>query len=123
MVRIYMKPREKAVGQGTWFGGGRPLYRELVMQARASGIMNAVAHHTHFGYSNSGKLQDEGFEIPNPDLTMCVELIADRGQLEHFCRTHGTLLKNKVIIYKHIEHWDVLGHEIATEEALKETTL
>ncbi|WP_454859419.1 DUF190 domain-containing protein [Rhizobium binxianense] len=123
MVRIYMKPREKAIGKGTWFGGGKPLYRELVMQAKASGIMNAVAHHTHFGYSNSGKLQDEGFEIPNPDLTMCVELIADREQLEAFCQIHGAILKNKVIIYKHIEHWDVLGHEITTEEALKEVAL
>ncbi|TAY31863.1 chloride channel protein [Rhizobium leguminosarum] len=123
MIRIYLKPREKAVGKGGWFGGGKPLYRELVMQAKAAGIMNAVAHHTHFGYSNSGKLQDEGFEIPNPDLTMCVELIADRGQLEEFCRTHGSILTNKVIIYKHIEHWDVLGHEIATDEALKQAAL
>ncbi len=123
MVRIYMKPREKAVGTGGWFSGGKPLYRELVMQAKVAGIMNAVAHHTHFGYSNSGKLQDEGFEIPNPDLTMCVELIADREQLEAFCSTHGAVLKNKVIIYKHIEHWDVHGHEIATEEALKKATV
>ncbi|MGO6986389.1 DUF190 domain-containing protein [Rhizobium leguminosarum] len=123
MVRIYMKPREKAVGTGGWFSGGKPLYRELVMQAKAAGIMNAVAHHTHFGYSNSGKLQDEGFEIPNPDLTMCVELIADREQLEAFCSMHGAVLKNKVIIYKHIEHWDVHGHEIATEEALTKATV
>lgn len=121
MVRIYMKPREKALGTGGWFGGGRPLYRELVVQAKASGIMNAVAHRTHFGYSNSGKLQDEGFEIPNPDLTMCVELIGDRELLEEFCRTHGSLLKNKVIIYKHIEHWDVLDHALTTEDALTDT--
>ncbi|RDL46292.1 Chloride/fluoride channel protein [Ensifer sp. M14] len=121
MVRIYMKPREKAVGTGGWFGGGKPLYRELVMQAKATGIMKAVAHHTHFGYSNSGKLQDEGFEIPNPDLTMCVELIGDRELLEEFCRTHGSLLKNKVIIYKHIEHWDVLDHALTTEDALTDT--
>ena len=122
MVRIYMKPRETAVGKSAWFGGGKPLYRELVMQAKGAGIMNAVAHNTHFGYSNHGKLQEEGLEIPNPDLTMCVELIAERERLEDFCRTHGALLKNKVIIYKHIEHWDVLGHEIATEEVLKEAT-
>lgn len=121
MVRIYMKPREKALGTGGWFGGGKPLYRELVVQAKASGIMNAVAHRTHFGYSNSGKLQDEGFEIPNPDLTMCVELIGDRELLEEFCRTHGSLLKNKVIIYKHIEHWDVLDHALTTEDALTDT--
>ncbi|MGO7673601.1 DUF190 domain-containing protein [Rhizobium ruizarguesonis] len=116
MVRIYMKPREKTPGSGGRLFGGRPLYRELVMQAKAAGIMNAVAHHTHFGYSNGGKLQDEGVEIPNPDLTMCVELIAARDQLETFCRTHGDLLKAKVVIYKHIEHWDIVGHDAVAEE-------
>ncbi|MFX9181059.1 DUF190 domain-containing protein, partial [Acinetobacter baumannii] len=87
--RIYLKPREKAVGVGRRFLGARLLYRELVMQAKAAGIMNATAHHTHFGYSNRGKLEDEGYEVPNPDLTMCVELIAPRPDLEEFCRTHG----------------------------------
>ncbi|MFD2032819.1 hypothetical protein ACFSKM_25935 [Ancylobacter dichloromethanicus] len=80
--------------------------------------MNAVAHHTHFGYSNGGKLQDEGVEIANPDLTMCVELIAPRDQLETFCRTHGKLLERKVIVYKHLEHWDVVGGELVADEAL-----
>jgi H+/Cl- antiporter ClcA/PII-like signaling protein len=116
MVRIYMKPREKTPGSGGRLFGGRPLYRELVMQAKTAGIMNAVAHHTHFGYSNGGKLQDEGVEIPNPDLTMCVELIAPRDQLETFCRTHGDLLKAKVVIYKHIEHWDIVGHDAVAGE-------
>ncbi|RYH64521.1 MAG: hypothetical protein EON54_06365 [Alcaligenaceae bacterium] len=119
MVRIYMKPREKAVGTGNRLFGGKPLYRELVMQAKAAGIMNATAHHTHFGYSNSGKLEDEGFELSNPDLTMCVELIAPREELEDFCRTHGDLLKRKVIIYKHIEHWDLVGEALTADDALK----
>jgi hypothetical protein len=43
----------------------------------------------------------------NPHLTMCVELIGPRGELEDFCRRHGDLLANKVIVYKHLEHWSV----------------
>jgi len=117
MIRIYLRPREKTPGSG-WFNA-KPLYRELVLQAKAAGIMNAVAHNTHFGYSGHGKLQDEGLEIPNPELTMCVELIGPRDQLETFCRTHGALLQRKVIVYKHLEHWDVVGHEVAAEDALK----
>jgi H+/Cl- antiporter ClcA/PII-like signaling protein len=119
LVRIYMKPRDKAAGRGSRIFGGRPLYRELVLQAKTAGIINATAHHTHFGYSNHGKLADEGYEISNPDLTMCVELIAPREKLEEFCRTHGDLLKRKVIIYKHIEHWDLVGEEVVAGEALK----
>ncbi len=119
MVRIYLKPREKMPGKGSWFSA-KPLYRELVMQAKAHGIMNAIAHHTHFGYSNHGKVQEDGFEMPNPELTMCVELISERHKLEDFCKTHSALLKQKVIIYKHIEHWDVSGQRIVADEGLKE---
>jgi PII-like signaling protein len=119
MIRIYLKPREKAVGAGRRFFGPRPLYRELVMQAKAAGIMNATAHHTHFGYSNRGKLEDEGFEVPNPDLTMCVELIAPRPDLEEFCRTHGDMLKHKVIVYKHVEHWNVTGDVVKIDDVLR----
>ncbi|KQZ91801.1 chloride channel protein [Rhizobium sp. Root564] len=117
MVRIYLRPGEKVGAAKRWFGG-KPLYRELVIQAKAAGIINAVAHHTTFGYSNHGKLQSEGVEIQNPDLTMCVELIAPKQDLETFCRTHGELLRRKVVIYKHIEQWEVLGEEISAEDAL-----
>jgi hypothetical protein len=27
--------------------------------------------------------------------------------LETFCRKHGDLLKGKMIVYKHMEHWDI----------------
>jgi PII-like signaling protein len=108
MIRIYLKPRDK-VGPGTartlW--SSRPLYRELVRQAKADGIMNAVAHHTHYGFSNRGALQGQESEAVNPQLTMCVELIGPRGELEAFCRRHGDLLADKVIVYKHLEHWRI----------------
>ncbi|MCX7318942.1 MAG: DUF190 domain-containing protein [Hyphomicrobiales bacterium] len=122
LVRIYMKPREKAPGSGSRLFGGRPLYREIVLQAKAAGIMNAAAHHTHFGYSNRGKLEDEGFDISNPDLTICIELIATRDELERFCRTHGDLLRRKVIVYKHIEHWDLISEDIAVDDPLAAKT-
>jgi len=117
MIRIYMKPRDNAreARLKTLFNA-KPLYRQLVEQAKAAGIMNAVAHHTHYGYSNHGRIQDEGVEIGNPDLTMCVELIGPRDQLETFCRAHGDLLRNKVIIYKHLEHWRIAADEVEASE-------
>jgi PII-like signaling protein len=106
MIRIYMKPGDKArEARLNTFFNAKPLYRQLVEEAKAAGIMNAIAHHIHYGYSNHGDIQVEGVEIGNPDLTMCVELIGDREELEEFCRTHGALLNTKVIIYKHLEHW------------------
>jgi H+/Cl- antiporter ClcA/PII-like signaling protein len=117
MVRIYLRPREKTP-RSKWYSA-KPLYRDLVVQAKAAGIMNAVAHTTNIGYSNHGRLQHDGVEIPNPDLTMCVELIAPRDKLEAFCRTHGSMLKGKVIVYKHLEHWDVVGTDLTTDDGLR----
>ncbi|MDR3469196.1 MAG: voltage-gated chloride channel family protein [Xanthobacteraceae bacterium] len=118
MLRIYMTPREKTPKDGKSLFGTRPLYRELILAAKSAGIMNAVAHHTHFGYSNHGKAEDAGFELPNPDLTMCVELISTRDQLEAFSRTHGAWLKGKVVVYKQIEHWDIVDQPSIADAAV-----
>jgi H+/Cl- antiporter ClcA/PII-like signaling protein len=107
MVWIYLKPSDKAAKTGRGFWNGKPLYRELVAQAKEDGIMNAIAHNTHYGYSNHGPVRANGAEITDPHLTMCVELIGHRDQLELFCRRHGDLLASKVIVYKHLEHWSI----------------
>jgi H+/Cl- antiporter ClcA/PII-like signaling protein len=117
MVRIYLQPKERArEGKKSMFGT-RPLYRELILAAKRAGLMNAVTHHTHFGYSNHGQPQEEGLEVRNPDLTVCVELIGDRAQLEDFCRRHGAWLSKKVIVYQHLEHWDIVSQAAVSDEA------
>ncbi len=118
MVRIYLTPRErrKVPGLKGWLSSP-PLYRELVNTAKTDGIINAVAHHTHYGYSKGGKIRGTDPEIGNPDLTMCVELIGQREQLELFCRRHGDMLTDKVVIYKHLEHWEVHRNELETHDA------
>ncbi|MFT3976600.1 MAG: DUF190 domain-containing protein [Sphingomonas bacterium] len=123
MIRIYMKPSDK-VGRGgaRSFWSAKPLYRVLVATAKEDGILNAVAHHTHYGYSNHGAIRENGVEVSDPHLTMCVELIGERDRLELFCRRHGDLLAKKVIVYKHLEHWSVgpkgVSHHSATEAEL-----
>jgi H+/Cl- antiporter ClcA/PII-like signaling protein len=118
MVRIYIKPADKRKQPGLrGFLSARPLYRELVDAAKKDGIINAVAHHTHYGFSNHGRIRAHDPELGNSDLTMCIELVAPKEQLELFCRTHGDLLKGKMIIYKHIEHWDIHGHDVEMHDA------
>ncbi|WP_084579524.1 DUF190 domain-containing protein [Sphingomonas azotifigens] len=116
MIRIYMKPSDKAPGATRW--SRKPLYRALVAQAKRDGILNAVAHHTHYGYSNHGPMRENGAELADPHLTMCVELIGQRGELERFCETHGALLADKVIVYKHLEQWRVGPQGVRHEDAL-----
>ena len=87
---------------------GRALYQELVLQAKRAGLVNAVAHTIPInGFSNHGQVQQHETESINAELTMCVELVAPRVQLEKFCREHGAMLKDKIIVYKHLEHWKV----------------
>lgn len=111
MVRVYMKPKDKYQKADTSrikaAFRAKPLYRELVQQAKQAGLVNAIAHHTHYGFSNHDAVQTSGVENINLDLTMCVEIIGPRNQLEIFCRTHAEMLQGKVIVYKHLEHWHV----------------
>ncbi len=43
----------------------------------------------------------------NTELTVCVEIIGHKTELETFCRQHGSLFQNKVIVYKHLERWQI----------------
>ncbi len=108
MLRVYMKPSDR-IGQRSlrtlW--GAKPLYRELIQTAKADGIINAVAQHTHYGFSNHGPIREHGSETADPHLTICVELVGERDQLDLFCRRNGDLLGDKVIVYKQLEHWSV----------------
>jgi H+/Cl- antiporter ClcA/PII-like signaling protein len=112
MIRIYLKPSEKQTQPGLrGFLSSRPVYRELIDAAKKEDLMNANAHHSHYGFSNRSEASAHDPEAGNPELTICVELIASKDQLENFCMAHGDLLKDKVVIYKHIERWDIHGPE------------
>jgi H+/Cl- antiporter ClcA/PII-like signaling protein len=113
-VRIYMASRDKKASKGLRGIFGKPLYQDIIDAAKADGILNANAHNTHYGYSNNGQVQTNNSELPNPSLTLCVELIGAREELETFVRKHGDLLKGKVIVYKHMEHWEIGPHDSLT---------
>ena len=121
-VRIYMTPGERRKHMEKGFkrllSGCPPLYKEIIMAARQDGLLNATAHHTHFGFSGRGQVQGNDMEISNPSLNMCVELIAPRDQLEEFCRAHGMLLHDKVVVYKNMEHWEIGMPSLQSDETM-----
>lgn len=120
-VRIYMMQGERSKKPGTglknWLSGSTPLYRAIIKTAKQDGLMNATAHHTHYGFSGNGHVQSGDLETPNPSLNLYVELIGPREELELFCRKHGTLLKDKMVLYKHIEHWEISARSVHAIEA------
>lgn len=116
-LRIYLRQGERRPGKGLRGLFRRPLYHELIDLAKAEGIPNASSHITHYGYSNHGKAQSDGVEGPNPNLSVCVELIDHRDRLESFCRKHADILRDRVIIYKHLEHWELHAHQLDVSDA------
>ncbi len=106
MLRIYLKPSDKIGPRRFW--GAKPLYRELIRTAKADGIINAVAQNTHYGFSNHEPIGRTARKLPIRNLTICVELVGDRDQLDlSLLRRHGDLIGDKVIVYKRLEHWTI----------------
>lgn len=116
-LRIYLPQGETHQGVGLRALFGRPLFRELIDLAKRAGILNAASHPTHYGYSNNGRVHAVGAEVSNPHLNVCVELIDQRDRLEQFCHQHAELLKNRVLVYKHLEHWELHDQQLDVSEA------
>lgn len=111
-LRIYLPQGETRHGMGLRSLFGRPLYRELIDLAKAEGILNATSHVTDHGYSKNGRVPAEGVEVPNPHLSVFIELIDHRDRLEEFCRQHADQLKDRVIVYKQIENWELPDQQL-----------
>lgn len=116
-LRIYLP--QGATRHGTGFRSmfGRPLFRELIDLAKQFGILNAASHSTQYGYSNHGRVPADGVEALNPHLSVCVELIDHRDRLEEFCHEHADLLKDRVMVYKHLEHWELHAKHLDVSDA------
>ena len=73
-LRIFLTARER---RNKGFRGlfGKPVYQEIIHAAKEDGVLNAIAHRMHFGYSGQSKVEHDKHEIPNEYLTLCVELI------------------------------------------------
>jgi PII-like signaling protein len=105
-LRIFMTPRDRRKKKGFRSLFVKPLYQEIISAAKEHGLINAIAQRTHYGYSGQGIIQSDNSEVPNANLSLCVELIAVREQLESFCQSQGELLRDKVVVYEKLEHWE-----------------
>jgi H+/Cl- antiporter ClcA/PII-like signaling protein len=109
-LRIYLVPKERGKPRG-WRGlFTRPLYRDIIEAAKQDSMLTALAQRASYGFTGQAQIQTDITEMTNENLVLYVEIIGERHKLEQFCRTHGNLLKGKVIIYKELEHWDIIEH-------------
>jgi PII-like signaling protein len=109
-LRIYIEPAHKVRhGERSLFRKIFPksAYIHILTEAKKDGILNASVYNTHGGYSSAGNIQSFSPEGDNSKLSMCVELIAKKEELEQFFLKHRDLLRSKVVIYKDVEFWDI----------------
>ena len=107
-LQIFIKPKDKIKSESL-MERLRPkqVYRELVKNAKADGLMNASVYQTLSGFSADDKIRVAHPELDNLDLAMCVELIDEKPKLEEFCKNNAALLKGRMIVYKAVEFWDI----------------
>jgi H+/Cl- antiporter ClcA/PII-like signaling protein len=114
-LRIFLTGRErKKKGLRGLFA--RPVYQEIIHAAKRAGVMNAIANRMHFGYSGGGKIEHDSHEAPNEYLTLCVELVGPRTQLESFCLANSELLRNRVAIFEQLERWEIGNLDVVEDE-------
>lgn len=107
-LRIYLKTGEK-IKSKTLLRKLFPVsvYRNIIEMAKEDGIMNASVFNTHMGFSNYDKISQFSLETDNAGLTICIELIDTKEKLQKFFLKHKENLKDKVVIYREVEFWDV----------------
>jgi chloride channel protein, CIC family len=111
---IYLTRKDRMPAKGRLnFLPRRPLAQHIIDLAKRDGILNATSHSTHYGFTGRGDIETIQPDHGNDRLATFVELVAEREQLEKFVCTHEALLKDKVVVYKHLEQWTVKNH--ATE--------
>lgn len=108
-LRVYF-PIGETRPSGFWkrLLGCKPLYQELVDAAKTHGLIQAVAaHSTYYGFSGSGSVQAEMSELPNPRMSMFVEIVGPRAALESFCKKNPDMLKSRMIYFVGLERWSI----------------
>jgi PII-like signaling protein len=108
---IYLARKDRMPARG-WlnFLPRRSLSQHIIDLAKRDGILNATSHSTHYGFTGRGDIETIQADHPNSRLAMFVELVGERELLEKFVCRHEVLLKDKIIVYKHLEQWTVKNH-------------
>jgi len=115
---IYLTTKDRMPPTKGWlsFLPRRSLAQHIINLAKRNGILNATSHSTHYGFTGGGEIETIQPDHGNGRLSMFVELVGEREKLEKFVCIHETLLKDKIIVYKHLEQWTVRNHATEARE-------
>ena len=120
LIRIYMRHQDRRPG-GTWLQRtfGRPLYQELIDQARSAGLMSATAKAAAYGFSHYGDTTTTfNPETGYHDVNIYVELVSPREKLEAFLVLTGPLVAGRVVLFDEVEHWVAHQLHVADPDAV-----
>jgi PII-like signaling protein len=109
-LEIYLEPTHKVrQGKRSFFRKmfPRSAYLHIISEAKKESIIKASVHTSHASYSLGQNVQAFNVDGDNSRVAMCVELIDSKEKLENFFLKHKELLREKVVIYKEVEFWDI----------------
>jgi H+/Cl- antiporter ClcA/PII-like signaling protein len=107
VVRIYLSAGDRLPAK-SWKERlfARPLYQEIIDQARQHGLWGAFAKGMTYGFTHTGEKNatfhvDSGFT----NTHIYVELIAPRPMLVAFVEQIAPLIQKRVATFSEVEHW------------------
>jgi PII-like signaling protein len=117
LVRIYMKYQDRRPARGwTQRLFSKPLYQDIIDQARDAGLMTATAKAMAYGFSNYGPKTQFHPDLGYINMNIYVELISPRESLEAFLDLVGPLVADRVVVFKEVEQWMVRARNAAAGE-------
>ncbi|MGD9930734.1 MAG: DUF190 domain-containing protein [Mangrovibacterium sp.] len=106
-LRIYVKTGEKIKSKALRSKlFPTSVHKGIIDMAKEDGLMNASVYTTQMGFSNYERVSQFAMESDNLGLTVCIELIDKKENLQTFFLKHKSLFKDKVVVYKEVEYWD-----------------
>lgn len=82
-------------------------YSSIMNEAKKDGLLHAHVYHTNASYRKDKGIHHKTVEGDHTAMTICLELMDEKQNLEIFFIKHADLFKGKTVVYKEVEQWHI----------------
>ena len=121
-LRIFLAATERA--KPRWIHDrlfSRPIYQQILQEARSFGLPHGTARQCVPGFLEERQLHATGREQDHGALSLCVELVGTREELQRFCDQAADLLRGQTVLFQEIESWNSNSRDVRGADQNKRT--